>query len=107
MSRTGSDYYIAPAGYDQNDLEHYFRLEVSGTDANKSKVKQRLRTKMGQAQRGNSNLPALAVVASFKVQLILIQTVDKQSKSLKTNEKSIQDPPGTGFEDEVQFHVSP
>ena len=76
-TRTGADYYIALSNQDLEDLENCFRLEVSGTHSDKSEVKRRLRTKLEQARQGNSNLPALAAVIGFRVQLILLQTVDE------------------------------
>jgi hypothetical protein len=76
---TGADYYIAFSDQDLEDLENCFRLEVSGTDSDKSEVKRRLRVKLEQARQGNSNLPALAAVIGFRVQLILLQTVDEAS----------------------------
>lgn len=76
-TRTGADYYIAPANQDWEDLENWIRLEVSGTHLDKSEVKRRLRVKLEQAKQGNSNLPALAAVVGFRVQLILLQTVDE------------------------------
>jgi hypothetical protein len=78
-TRTGADYYIALSDQDLEDLENCFRLEVSGTDSDKSEVKRRLRVKLEQARQGNSNLPALAAVIGFRVQLILLQTVDEAS----------------------------
>lgn len=78
-TRTGADYYIAPMGEELEDLEHWWRLEVSGTHLDKSEVKRRLREKLEQARKGNSNLPALAAVVGFRVQLILLQTVDEAS----------------------------
>jgi hypothetical protein len=72
---TGADYYIAPHGATVEDLENYYRLEVSGTDLDSSLVKTRLKTKVKQAQDGNSNLPALAAVVGFKAKLIIIQSV--------------------------------
>ncbi|MGI0492646.1 hypothetical protein ACN4EG_12750 [Alkalinema pantanalense CENA528] len=78
-TRTGADYYIALSGQDLEDLENCFRLEVSGTHLDKSEVKRRLRIKLDQARQGNSNLPALAAVIGFRVQLILLQTVDEAS----------------------------
>lgn len=75
-TRTGADYYIALPGQDLEDLEHCFRLEVSGTHSDKSEVKRRLRMKLEQARQGNSNLPALAAVIGFRVQLILLKAVD-------------------------------
>lgn len=78
-TRTGADYYIAPVGVGLEDLEHWWRLEVSGTHSEKSEVKRRLRIKLEQARQGKSNLPALASVIGFRVQLILLQTVDEGS----------------------------
>jgi hypothetical protein len=78
-TRTGADYYIAPAGEELEDLEHWWRLEVSGTHSDKSELKRRLRIKIDQAKQGNSNRPALAAVIGFRVQLILLQTVDEAS----------------------------
>jgi hypothetical protein len=78
-TKTGADYYIAPVGEELEDLEHWWRLEVSGTDSGKSEVTRRLRIKLEQARQGNSNLPALAAVIGFRVQLILLQTVDVAS----------------------------
>jgi len=78
-TRTGADYYIAPADQELEDLENCFRLEVSGTHSDKSAVKSRLRVKVEQAKNGNSNLPALAAVVGFRVQLILLQSVDEVS----------------------------
>lgn len=76
-TRTGADYYISLSDQDLEDLENCFRLEVSGTHSDKSEVKRRLRIKLKQASQGNSNLPALAAVIGFRVQLILLQTVDE------------------------------
>lgn len=76
-TRTGADYYIAPLGQELEDLENWFRLEVSGTNSDKSEVKRRLRIKLDQAKQGKSNLPALAAIVGFKVQIILLQTVDE------------------------------
>jgi hypothetical protein len=76
-TRTGADYYIALSDQDLEDLENCFRLEVSGTHSDKSEVKRRLRIKLEQTRQGNSNLPALAAVIGFRVQLILLQTVDE------------------------------
>lgn len=76
-TRTGADYYIAPANQELEDLENCFRLEVSGTDSDKALVKRRLREKIDQTKRGRSNLPALVVIVGFKVQLILLHTVDE------------------------------
>jgi hypothetical protein len=76
---TGADYYIAPIGEDMEDLENWFRLEVSGTSLDKSIVKNRLKQKVEQTKQGNSNIPAIAAVVGFRAQLILLQTVDESS----------------------------
>jgi hypothetical protein len=78
-TRTGADYYIASLGEELEDLEHWWRLEVPGTHLDKSEVKRRLRVKLEQAKQGKSNLPALAAVIGFRVQLIVLQTVDEAS----------------------------
>lgn len=78
-TKTGADYYIAPIGEELEDLENWWRLEVSGTNSDKSAVKKRLLIKCAQARQGKSNLPALAAVVGFRVQLILLQTVDGAS----------------------------
>ena len=76
-TRTGADYYVAHEDADPEDLENWFRLEVSGTNSkNKSEVDRRLRSKLEQARKGRSNLPALASVIGFRVQLIVLRTVD-------------------------------
>ena len=76
---TGADYYIAPLGNDLEDLENCYRLEISGTRLAKVEVRKRLRSKVLQAQRGQSNLPAIAAVIGFAAALILIQTVEEES----------------------------
>jgi hypothetical protein len=75
----GADYYLALRSQDLEDLENCFRLEVSGTHSDKPEVTKRLRIKIEQTRRGNSNLPALAAIVGFKVQLILLHTVDESS----------------------------
>jgi len=78
-TKTGADYYIAPISEELEDLENWWRLEVSGTHSDKSAVKRRLLIKLEQARQGKSKLPALAAVVGFRVQLILLQTVDVAS----------------------------
>jgi hypothetical protein len=78
-TKTGADYYIAPISEELEDLENWWRLEVSGTHSDKSAVKRRLLIKLEQARQGKSKLPALAAVVGFRVQLILLQTVDGAS----------------------------
>jgi hypothetical protein len=64
---TGADWYIAHDGTEIEDLESCIRLEVSGINAGASSdIRRRLREKVAQAARGNSNLPAMAAVVGFK-----------------------------------------
>lgn len=73
---TGADWYVAPVGSSVDDLEHCFRLEVSGTDAGgQGTVQARLRQKIEQAKRGSSNLPAIATVVGFKERAVAIKRV--------------------------------
>ena len=72
-TQTGADYYVALKGRIPTDLEDCWRLEVSGVDRGpESTVMQRLRSKLEQAERGNSNLPAIAGVVGFRACLILL-----------------------------------
>jgi hypothetical protein len=76
---TGADWYIAPLGCTVEDLESCIRLEVSGTSAGPSaEVSRRLREKIAQAMKGDSNLPAIASVVGFKAREIAISDVVKQ-----------------------------
>jgi hypothetical protein len=75
-TKTGADYYVAPAGSSTDDMEDWYRLEVSGTDLDERQVGYRVTTKVKQAQKGDSNLPALAAVVGFKASLISLQTVE-------------------------------
>lgn len=74
-TRTGADYYVGePHAF---DLESAYRLEVSGLDiGNESSVRRRLREKIKQTIRGNSNLPALASVVGFQEALVLLEEVE-------------------------------
>lgn len=75
-TRTGADYYVAPYGKTLEDLEDCLRLEVSGTNTgNEAVVERRLREKVQQAIKGDSNLPALATVVGFQASLIIIENV--------------------------------
>jgi hypothetical protein len=77
--RTGVDYYLGSADSTMEDLEATVRLEVSGTDeGNLSTIKSRLRQKLEQAGRVDSNLPALATVVAFA--LLRIESADVQSE---------------------------
>ncbi len=76
-TKTGADYYIAPAGSSVDDLENCLRLEVSGLDKGvASAVTQRLKAKIDQAASGASNLPAMAGVVGFQARLIMLKPVD-------------------------------
>jgi hypothetical protein len=76
---TGADWYIAPDGTQIEDLESCIRLEVSGTNAGATgDVKRRLREKVAQAARGQSNLPAIAAVVGFKVLEVAISPLGDQ-----------------------------
>ena len=77
-TQTGADWYVAPIGSVVEDLENCFRLEVSGVDAGSgSIVETRLKQKMAQTKRGNSNLPAIASVVGFKERAVAIRKVDE------------------------------
>ena len=72
-TQTGADYYVALKDRIPTDLEDCWRLEVSGVDlGQESTIKQRLRSKLEQAESGNSNLPAIAGVVGFRARLILL-----------------------------------
>lgn len=76
---TGADWYVAPNGTSIEDLEDCIRLEVSGTSAGASAdVDRRLREKIAQAARGDSNLPAIASVVGFKALEVAISSVVTQ-----------------------------
>lgn len=71
---TGADYYMAPPGGDPpENFENCSRLEVSGIDRGMAgTITQRLKAKLEQAESGNSDLPALAVVVGFRALLIVM-----------------------------------
>ena len=65
-TRTGADYYIDVPGAVPEDLESAIRLEVSGTsEGGVAVIENRLKQKLDQAGKGDSNLPAMAVVVGF------------------------------------------
>lgn len=77
-TRTGADYYLAPSAIEQGDLEGCVRLEVSGSNLGSWAVlARRLREKVEQTLRGNSNLPAMAGVVGFRARVILLSQVLK------------------------------
>ena len=78
-TRTGADYYVAPAGEAVNDLENCIRFEVSGVDrGSPAAIEYRLKSKLEQARVGHSNLPAVAGVVGFKAKLIVLATLKEK-----------------------------
>jgi hypothetical protein len=78
-TKTGADYYVAPAGKTIEDLEDCWRLEVSGLDkGNHAAVARRLREKVQQTKDGASNLPAIAGVIGFEILRVLIEYVNQK-----------------------------
>lgn len=76
-TKTGADYYLRASSGPTEDLEDCFRLEVSGVDrGSASDVGQRLRQKLEQAERGKSNLPAIAGVVGFLECLVLLESLE-------------------------------
>jgi hypothetical protein len=72
-TRTGADYYLLPIGIPVTDLENCIRLEVSGMNTGgQVELNRRLAAKVNQAKRGDSPLPAIAVVVSFAGKQIVI-----------------------------------
>lgn len=70
-TRTGADYYVAPRDADVADFENLVRVEVSGINSGtKAMADYRLSQKLSQAGRGDSNLPAIAVVVEFSAPLV-------------------------------------
>lgn len=77
--RTGADYYVAPIGVAPDDLENSIRLEVSGVDqGDGSAIRVRLKQKQEQARRGESSLPAMAVVVGFKAAIVSFSQLIEQ-----------------------------
>jgi len=77
-TRTGADYYVAPAGATVLDLEDCLRFEVSGIGGgSEATVRQRLEAKLRQAARGDSNLPAIAGVVGFGARLIMLAPLEE------------------------------
>jgi len=76
-TQTGSDYYVAPIGETAEDMEGWWRLEVSGTDLSRAAMRARLKEKIAQTLAGNSNIPAIAAIIGFKERLIILRTVEE------------------------------
>lgn len=76
---SGADYYVGPQGSGEEDLEGCLRLEVSGVDGgSRDAVATRLGAKIRQAQRGASNLPALAGVIGFSAKVLMVRDVPEE-----------------------------
>lgn len=74
---SGADYYVAPVDASRDDLESWYRLEVSGSDkGDEQSVRHRLNEKVRQTLRGASNIPALAAVVGFKARYVAIARVE-------------------------------
>lgn len=73
---TGADYYIGDPDANAEDLEDCIRLEISGVDkGDLDVISARLRSKIEQANRGDSNLPAVAGVVGFAHKIVIISDV--------------------------------
>lgn len=73
-TRTGADYYVGQSG--STDLENAYRLEVSGVDSgDRGRLKSRLRNKIVQATKGDSDLPAYASVVGFRSAIVMVEEV--------------------------------
>jgi hypothetical protein len=78
-TRTGADYYVGPADAGYDDLEHCWRLEISGVDrGSASVIRRRVTEKIWQTRRGSSNLPALVGVVGFEVRMIIVEPVEDE-----------------------------
>lgn len=76
-TKTGADYYVAEPGVSTDDMEEYTRLEVSGVDnGSDAVVRHRLKEKLDQLARGDSNLPGIAGVIGFRIQRILLDNLE-------------------------------
>ena len=68
---SGVDYLLGAPGSQIDDLETVMRLEVSGThEGGASVIRSRLRQKLDQANRFETNPPALATVVGFSARRI-------------------------------------
>jgi hypothetical protein len=77
-SGTGSDWYLVPADAEIEEwyLEAAWRLEVSGSDdLGTSRLHGRMKEKVEQARRGQSQLPAYAAVVSFASATVTFEMV--------------------------------
>lgn len=76
---TGADYYLGESAEKLEDLEKSLRLEVSGVDqGNITALKGRLAQKVRQSKKGDSPLPAVAVVVGFSLSTVLTADVEAE-----------------------------
>jgi hypothetical protein len=74
---TGADYYVGLRDQAFEDLEDCIRLEVSGIDrGSDADITYRLKNKVAQTIKGQSNLPAIACVVGFLNKKIILQLVE-------------------------------
>jgi hypothetical protein len=77
--RTGADYYLGTSNELLEDYEEAIRLEVSGTDrCDDSSMKARLKKKIDQLGKGDSNLPGIAVVVGFSSVKVLAADLEQE-----------------------------
>lgn len=81
-SRSGADYIVespdqSSATQDELNWENSYRLEVSGINRCQSSASlaYRLRQKVDQARRGDSDLPAIAGVVAFSLAQVKFQSI--------------------------------
>lgn len=78
-TRTGADYYVDDPNASPDDLESAIRLEVSGTsDGDAGVIESRLKQKLNQTSKGDSNLPAMAVVVGFAQRRIVAADLSEE-----------------------------
>jgi len=78
-TRTGADYYLSPSGSLSQDLEAAIRIEISGMDrGTDGEIQARLSSKVNQAAKGKSNLPAIASVVGFAALKIVSKDVPQE-----------------------------
>lgn len=79
QATSGVDYYLAEAGQSNKQLRVSMRLEISGTHLGWQEVESRLQRKLLQAERGQSDGNAMAVIVGFHIRKILIGRLGEKS----------------------------
>lgn len=78
-TRSGADYYLGTSNEIVEDYENAVRLEVSGTDqCDENSMRTRLKQKVAQLGKGDSNLPGIAVVVGFSTIKVLAADLEKK-----------------------------